>query len=164
MSVNASIKPSLWFAGNAEEAVDFYSSIFTSSKVTNVARYTAAGKDEHGMEVGSIMSLDLTLNDQTFMLINGPPIFQFSQAISFTVTCEDQEEIDHYWEKLGDGGERARCGWLKDKFGLSWRVVPRLLDELLQKGDEEQRARVSIAKSKMGKFDIDRLKRAFEGY
>lgn len=103
MSIVTKIKPSMWFTGNAEEAVHFYTTVFPSSSITHVSRYTAAGKHEHKMEVGSVMSMTFTLHDQAFYVINGPPAFQFSQAISFTVLCEDQEEVDHYWEKLGDG-------------------------------------------------------------
>ncbi|KAL8877866.1 MAG: hypothetical protein Q9198_004206 [Flavoplaca austrocitrina] len=115
------------------------------------------------MEVGSVMSMTFTLHDQAFYAINGPPVFQFNKAISFTVLCEDQEEVDHYWEKLGDGGELGDCGWLKDRFGISWRVVPRTLEDMQENGDEEQRVRVAEAKSRMGKFDIEGLEKAFSG-
>ncbi|KAI9681022.1 MAG: hypothetical protein M1822_007096 [Bathelium mastoideum] len=162
MSIDAKIKPSLWFAGDAEDAVHFYTSIFPSSKIGDVARYTEAGQEEHQMKMGSVMSMDFTLHNRSFFAINGPPVFQFSQAISFTVSCEDQKEIDYYWEKLGDGAELGPCGWLKDRFGVSWRVVPKVLEEMMANGNEEQRASVSKAKSKMGKFDVEGLKRAFE--
>lgn len=104
MSLDTKIKPSLWFTGKAEEAVHLYTSIFPFSRITDVSRYTSAGKEEHQMEVGSVMSMEFTLHNQNFLAINGPPIFQFSQAISFTVSCEDQEEVDFYWDKLTDGG------------------------------------------------------------
>ena len=103
MSINDIIAPSLWFPGNAEEAVNLYTSIFPSSRITNITRYTSAGQEEHQQEVGSVMSMKFTLNNRSFLAINGPPIFQFSQAISFTVSCEDQEEVDDYWEKLTNG-------------------------------------------------------------
>ncbi|KAF2230024.1 putative 3-demethylubiquinone-9 3-methyltransferase [Viridothelium virens] len=163
MSIETNIKPSLWFAGNAEEAVHFYTSIFPSSKITDVSRYTAAGQEEHQMEVGSVMSMEFILHHRPFFAINGPPVFQFTQAISFTISCEDQKDVDYYWGKLSEGGEPGPCGWLKDKFGISWRVIPKAYEEMMGSRDVEQRFRVSEAKSTMGKFDIEGLRKAFEG-
>jgi predicted 3-demethylubiquinone-9 3-methyltransferase (glyoxalase superfamily) len=162
MAVSTKITPSLWFAGNAEDAAKEYCSIFPSSSITNIQRYTSAGQDKHKMPVGSAMVVEFNLNNTPFKAINGPPIFQFTPAISFSIDCEDQDEVDHYWSKLGDGGEPGPCGWMKDKFGLSWQVVPKQLGELMKAGDEKQRTAVSEAMMQMGKLDVTGLKKAFE--
>lgn len=163
MSVTPKIQPSLWFAGKAREAAEFYANIFPNSKINHVEKYTAAGQEHHKMEVGSDMVVDFTLNGQRFMGINGPDIFHFSEAISFTINCEDQTEVNHYWEKLtADGGKGVECGWLKDKFGLSWQVTPTLLDDLMHKGTEVQREALMNAMMGMKKMDVAGLQKAFD--
>jgi predicted 3-demethylubiquinone-9 3-methyltransferase (glyoxalase superfamily) len=162
MSAIPKIQPSLWFGGNAEEAVQFYTSIFPSSSINNIETYTEAGQDQHQMPVGSVMVVDFTLNGQKFLAINGPPIFKFSEAVSFTINCDDQAEVDFYWEKLGDKGEGGPCGWMKDKYGLSWQVNPKILDQLLKTGTEKQRIAVSKAMMSMGKLTVEGLQKAFD--
>ena len=164
MSVAPKIQPSLWFGGNAREAAEFYTSIFPSSKINRIETYTSAGQEHHQMEVGSDMVVDFTLNGMGFIAINGPPVFKFTEAISFTVNCEDQAEIDYYWEKLGaDGGKPAECGWIKDRFGLSWQVNPKVMDEMLKNGTEKQRTAVMEAMMQMVKMDVEGLRKAFDG-
>jgi predicted 3-demethylubiquinone-9 3-methyltransferase (glyoxalase superfamily) len=163
MSVTSKITPSLWFPGTAEEASGFYTSIFPSSSIQNIERYTSAGQDKHGMPVGSVMIVEFVLNGTSFKAINGPPIFEFTPAISFSIDCEDQAEVDHYWSKLGEGGEPGPCGWMKDKFGLSWQVVPKQLAELMKSGNEKQKTAVNKAMMGMGKLDIEGFKKAHKG-
>jgi predicted 3-demethylubiquinone-9 3-methyltransferase (glyoxalase superfamily) len=144
------ITPFLWFDNHAEAAVEFYTSVFKDAKVGKVARYTDAGPGPKG----SVMTATITLFGQAFILINGGPQFKFTEAISFVVNCETQQEIDEYWEKLSEGGEKSRCGWLKDKFGLSWQIVPTILGKLMQDQDQEKVKRVMQAMLKMDKLDI----------
>ncbi|MCM3270163.1 VOC family protein [Paenibacillus elgii] len=153
------ITPFLWFDGKAEEAMNFYTSIFADSKIESVTRYGEGGRGPKGM----VMSGTFQLNGQTFMALNGGPQFTFSPAVSFFVNCETQKEIDELWEKLSEGGEPGRCGWLTDKFGLSWQIIPKILGELLQDKDAEKSARVMQAMLQMDKLDIEALKRAYEG-
>ncbi|WP_163854799.1 VOC family protein [Paenibacillus elgii] len=153
------ITPFLWFDGKAEEAMNFYTSIFANSKIESVTRYGEGGPGPKGM----VMSGTFQLNGQTFMALNGGPQFTFSPAVSFFVNCETQEEIDELWEKLSEGGEPGRCGWLTDKFGLSWQIIPKILGELLQDKDAEKSARVMQAMLQMDKLDIEALKRAYKG-
>lgn len=153
------ITPFLWFDGKAEEAMNFYTSIFANSKIESVTRYGEGGPGPKG----AVMSGTFQLNGQSFMALNGGPQFSFSPAVSFFVNCETQEEIDELWEKLSEGGEPGRCGWLTDKFGLSWQIVPKILGELLQNKDAEKSASVMQAMLKMDKMDIETLKRAYEG-
>ena len=150
------ITPFLWFDKNAEEAVNFYTSVFKDSKVGKVARYGDAGPGTKG----SVMTATLTLFGQEFIFINGGPQFKFTEAISFVVNCESQQEIDEYWEKLSEGGEKSRCGWLKDKFGLSWQIVPTILGKLMADEDQEKAKRVMQAMLKMDKLNIDALQNA----
>jgi predicted 3-demethylubiquinone-9 3-methyltransferase (glyoxalase superfamily) len=150
--------PNLWFDGNAEEAMNFYLSIFPNSKVLSIARYGDAGPGPKG----SVLSVAFELNGQEFVGINGGPHYKFTPAVSFSVLCETQVEIDALWEKLLAGGEPSQCGWLTDKFGLSWQVVPRLLIEYLQDKDTERANRVMSAMLKMVKLDIATLRRAYE--
>lgn len=157
------ITPNLWFDNNAEEAVDFYVSIFPDSKITNVARYTESGSKAAGQPVGSVMAIDFELHGQVFMALNGGPNFQFSPAISFMVECKTQEELDELWEKLCEGGEEWPCGWLKDKFGVSWQIVPTLMSELMPGIDPERQERVMKAMLPMTKIDIAALQRAYDG-
>ena len=152
------ITPFLWFDGRAEEAVNFYTAIFPNSKIVRMMRYGEAGPGPKG----SVMSATFELQGQEFIALNGGPIFTFSPAISFFVHCETQEEVDKFWEKLAEGGEKQRCGWLRDKFGVSWQVVPTVLGQLLQDKDAEKSKRVMNAMLQMEKLDIAGLKRAHE--
>lgn len=151
------ITPFLWFNDQAEEAINFYTSIFKNSKVENVARYGEAGP---GTE-GDVMTATFQLEGQEFMALNGGPHFEFSPAISFFVHCETQAEVDELWEKLSEGGEKQQCGWLKDKFGVSWQIVPTILDQLLQDEDPEKSKRVMEAMLQMEKLDIQALQDAY---
>lgn len=156
------ISPFLWFDDNAEEAVNFYVSIFRNSKITRTARYGEAGKEHHRMTPGTVMTIGFELEGQSFAAINGGPIFTFSPAISFVINCDTQEEVDHYWDKLCAGGDEKaqRCGWLKDKFGVSWQVVPTILPQLLTSPDPEKSQRAMKAMMQMKKLDIEALQRA----
>ena len=153
------ITPFLWFSDNAEEAMTFYTSIFKNSRIVSVSRYGDAGPGP----AGTVMSGTFQINGQEFMALNGGPLFTFSPAISFFVSCERQEEVDELWEKLSAGGEQQRCGWLKDKFGLSWQIIPTALGELLADKDAEKSQRVMSAMLQMGKIDIATLKLARKG-
>jgi len=156
------LNPCLWFDDKAEEAVNFYVSIFKNSKVGNIARYGEAGAEVSGRPKGSVMTVIFELDGQEFMALNGGPIFKFTEAISFIVNCETQEKIDEMWEKLSKGGEKGQCGWLKDKYGLSWQIVPPVLSEMLQDKDAEKTERVMKAMLQMKKLDIKTLKQAYE--
>lgn len=152
------ITPFLWFDTNAEEAIDLYTSLFKNSKIVNVSRYGEAGPGQ----AGTVMTATFTLDGQAFMALNGGPEFTFTEAISFFVNCETQEEVDELWEKLSEGGEKGQCGWLKDKFGVSWQIVPTALGELLGDKDPEKAKRVLEAMLQMHKIDIGKLKQAYE--
>jgi predicted 3-demethylubiquinone-9 3-methyltransferase (glyoxalase superfamily) len=156
------IVPCLWFDNNAEEAVNFYASIFKNCKIGKVSRYTEAGNEIHGKPAGTVLTIDFELNGQPFTALNGGPMFKFNEAVSFQVHCETQEEIDHYWEQLSAGGDpnSQQCGWLKDKFGLSWQIVPTILGQLMT--DPTKSKRVLEALLKMKKLDIQGLKQAAE--
>ena len=156
------ITPFLWFDNQAEEAVNFYTSIFENSKIGSAARYDEEGSKAAGRPKGSVMTVAFQLAGQDFVALNGGPVFKFSEAVSFVVNCESQKEVDHFWEKLSAGGEEVQCGWLKDKFGLSWQVVPTVLSEMLQDKDAQKAKRVMSAMLKMKKLDIAELKRAYE--
>jgi len=151
------ITPSLWFDNNVEEAIEFYSTIFEDSEVLSVNRYGEGGPGP----AGSVLVASFRLNGQEFIAINGGPHFTFTEAISFTIDCASQEEVDHFWDKLTDGGEPSQCGWLKDKFGLSWQVVPKILIELMQDEDPVKANRVMQAMLQMTKIDIAKLKEAY---
>jgi predicted 3-demethylubiquinone-9 3-methyltransferase (glyoxalase superfamily) len=153
------ITPFLWFDGQAEEAMNFYTSIFKNAKIGRVSRYGEGGPGPRG----TVMSATFELDGQEFMALNGGPQFTFSPAISFFVNCETQEEVDHLWGKLSDGGEKGRCGWLKDKYGLSWQIIPSALRELMQDKDPEKSKRVMQAMLQMDKIDIKTLKQAHDG-
>jgi predicted 3-demethylubiquinone-9 3-methyltransferase (glyoxalase superfamily) len=153
------ITPFLWFDGNAEEAMNFYVSIFPSSKVESLTRYGAAGPGPKG----SVMTAAFELDGQKFTALNGGPMYKFTEAVSFVVTCKDQKEVDYYWDKLAAGGTPNVCGWLKDKFGLSWQVVPTTLIELLQDKDPVKSQRVMAAMMGMKKIDVQALKDAYKG-
>ncbi len=156
------ITPFLWFDDNAEEAVKFYTSIFKNSKIGKIARYDKAGEKAAGRPAGSVMTIEFHLEGQEFVALNGGPHFKFTEAISFVVNCQTQEEVDYYWEKLSEGGKEVQCGWLKDKFGLSWQIVPTVLGELLSDKDALKSQRVMEAMLQMVKLDIKKLKQAAE--
>jgi predicted 3-demethylubiquinone-9 3-methyltransferase (glyoxalase superfamily) len=157
------ITPCLWFDGQAEDAANLYVSVFPNSEIVSVTRYTNAGEDIHGREAGSVMVVDFVLDGQPFVALNGGPQFTFDEAISFQIPCKDQKEVDYYWEKLTDGGSEGPCGWLKDRFGLSWQVVPTALVDMLSAGGGEKAKRVTDAFMQMKKFDIAALERAYNG-
>jgi len=152
------ISSCLFFDGKAEEAVNFYKSVFRNAKIGHIARYG----DNMPMPKGSVMTAELEIEGQTFLALNGPPMFTFSPAISFMVNCETQQEIDEYWEKLSAGGEKQQCGWLKDKFGVSWQVVPTMMGELMKGSSPTQSQKVMEALMQMTKLDIKTLKQAYE--
>ena len=152
------ISPSLWFDTQAEEAANLYVSIFNNSKIVNINRYGEAGPGPKA----SVMSVVFQLDGQEFMALNGGPIFKFTEAISLLVNCKTQEEVDTYWAKLSEGGQESRCGWLKDKYGLSWQIIPTLLGEMLSDPDPQKSKRVMEAMLKMKKIDIAELKRAYD--
>ena len=157
------ITPCLWFDDNAEEAVKFYTSIFKKSKIGRIARYGEEGYEIHGKRAGTVMTIEFELNGQTFTALNGGPVFKFNEAISFQVGCKSQEEVDYYWEKLSQGGDEKaqQCGWLKDKYGVSWQIVPAVLSEMLQDNDAEVSNQVMKALLQMKKLDIKKLKQAY---
>jgi predicted 3-demethylubiquinone-9 3-methyltransferase (glyoxalase superfamily) len=157
------ITPFLWFDTQAEDAVNFYVSIFRNSKIRSIARYDEEAAKASGRPKGSVMTVAFELNGQEFVALNGGPLFKFTEAISFVVNCETQEEVDHFWEKLSAGGQEVQCGWLKDRFGVSWQVVPTVLVEMLQDEDPLKARRVMGAMLKMKKIDVEALKRAYEG-
>ena len=158
------ISPCLWFDDNAEEAVKFYVSIFKNSTVGNVTRYGKEGYEIHKKKEGSVMTIDFEIEGQKFLALNGGPIFKFNEAISFQIYCDTQEEIDYYWEKLTEGGDKNAqvCGWLKDKFGVSWQVVPIAMIKMLQDKDSKKTERVMKAMLQMQKLDIDALTKAYQ--
>ncbi len=153
------ITPFLWFDGQAEDAANHYVTIFKNSKVTKISRYGDAGPGPKG----SVMTVEFELDGQEFIALNGGPEFKFTEAVSFTVDCQSQQEVDEYWEKLSRGGEKGACGWLKDKYGLPWQVNPAVLGEMLNDPDPQKAKRVMEAMLKMTKIDIDTLKQAYEG-
>ena len=152
------ITPFLWFDGKAEEAMNFYSSIFKNSKIGRITRYGDAGPGPKG----AVMSGTFQLDGQEFMALNGGPQFKFTEAISFFVNCETQEEVDELWEKLSDGGQKSRCGWLKDKYGLSWQIIPSALGKMLGDKNPEKSQRVMKAMLQMDKIDIKGLEQAYK--
>ena len=152
----------LWFDTQAEEAANFYVSLFKNSKIESVSRYPAEGQDVTGKQAGTVMTVKFLLDGQEFIALNGGPQFKFNEAISLVVNCETQEEIDELWEKLTEGGTEVQCGWLKDKYGLAWQITPPVLDEMLQDEDAAKAGRVMKAMLQMKKIDIQTLKRAYE--
>jgi predicted 3-demethylubiquinone-9 3-methyltransferase (glyoxalase superfamily) len=158
------ISPCLWFDDKAEEAAKFYTSIFKDSKIGDVTRYGKEGYEIHGREEGTVMTAEFEIEGQKFLALNGGPIFKFNEAISFQVYCETQEEVDYYWEKLSEGGDEKaqQCGWLKDKYGVSWQIVPIILIKMLKDKDSEKSQRVMKAMLQMRKLDISTLKKAYE--
>jgi len=156
------LTPCLWFDAQAEEAANFYVSIFKNSKIVNVVRYGEEGAKVSGRPKGTVMTVTFQLEGQEFMALNGGPMFKFTEAVSFMVHCKTQEEVDRLWGKLSEGGEEGPCGWLKDKFGLSWQIVPTVLGEMLQDKDLKKSERVMKALLQMKKIDIKGLRQAYE--
>jgi predicted 3-demethylubiquinone-9 3-methyltransferase (glyoxalase superfamily) len=165
MHLSQKISPCLWFDDQAYEAATFYTQIFDNARITGVTHYGAAGFEIHGRPAGSVMSVVFELCAETFTALNGGPLFTFNEAISLQINCVDQAEIDHYWAALGEGGDPAaqQCGWLKDRYGVSWQVVPTLLTEMIGKSDQQAVDRVMTAMLQMKKLDIATLKAAFDG-
>ncbi len=157
------ITPFLWFDDKAEEAAKFYTSIFKNSKIMSITRYGEEGARAAGRPRGSVMTVVFKLEGQEFIALNGGPVFTFSSAISFVVNCKTQKKVDELWEKLSEGGEKGQCGWLKDKYGVSWQIVPTVLGEMLQDKDPKKSRRVMEAMLKMDKIDIKSLKKAYKG-
>jgi predicted 3-demethylubiquinone-9 3-methyltransferase (glyoxalase superfamily) len=157
------ITPFLWFDHQAEEAVNFYVSIFKNCKIGTMARYDEAAAKASGRPPGSVMTVAFELDGEEFIALNGGPLFKFTEAISFVVNCETQGEVDHFWEKLSAGGQQVQCGWLRDRFGVSWQVVPTVLSEMLQDKDPEKSKRVMRAMLNMKKLNIEALENAYEG-
>lgn len=159
------ITPCLWFDSEAEEAANFYVSIFKNSKITEISRYGEAGKEHHGKPVGSVMVAAFEINGQPFTALNGGPMFKISEAVSFQIMCDSQEDVDYYWEKLGAGGDpdAQQCGWLKDKFGVSWQVIPVEFLKMASGPDAEKTQRAMNAMFQMKKLDLSTLKKAYDG-
>ncbi|HEU4829356.1 MAG TPA: VOC family protein [Gemmatimonadales bacterium] len=165
MATVAPIVPCLWFDTQAEEAARYYTGIFPNSRINAVTRYSDAGKEVHGKAAGSVMTVEFELNGHKFTALNGGPHFKFNEAVSFQVMCRDQKEIDRYWEQLGAGGDPAAqvCGWLKDKFGLSWQVVPEGMEKMFRDEKSPGAVRAMNAMLQMKKLDIEALKEAYDG-
>jgi predicted 3-demethylubiquinone-9 3-methyltransferase (glyoxalase superfamily) len=158
------IIPCLWFDSNAEEAANFYTSIFKNSRIGKISRYGKEGYEIHRKPEGTVLTVEFELNGQRFTALNGGPAFKFNEAISFQVHCKSQNEVDYYWEKLSQGGDEKaqQCGWLKDKYGVSWQIVPTVLGEMMQDKNAEKSGRVMKALLQMKKLDIKTLKQAYE--
>ncbi|HZS63649.1 MAG TPA: VOC family protein [Xanthobacteraceae bacterium] len=158
------IAPCLWFDTQAEEAARFYCSVFKNAKLGRISRFPNAGQDVHGKPAGSVMTVEFELEGQPFVALNGGPQFKFDEAVSFQIFCDAQPDIDYYWAKLSDGGgQEGPCGWLKDKFGLSWQVVPSAIPQMLSDPDTAKSARVMNAFMKMKKLDLATIERAYAG-
>ena len=157
------ISPCLWFDNQAEEAARFYTGIFKNSKIVSITKYGEAGREIHGRPAGSVMTVAFELNGQSFTALNGGPLFKFNEAISLQVFCANQEEVDHYWERLSAGGDRnaQQCGWLKDRYGVSWQVIPTVLLEMVSDPNSKKSQRAFEAMLQMKKLDIDKLTRAY---
>jgi predicted 3-demethylubiquinone-9 3-methyltransferase (glyoxalase superfamily) len=162
-SVKQNITPCLWFDTQAEEAANFYTSVFKNSRIKQISRYGKAGREVHGKDEGSVMVVEFEIDGQTFTALNGGPHFKFSEAVSFQVMCDTQDEIDRFWSKLCQGGKEGQCGWLKDKFGLSWQVVPAALPQMMTDAKGATLDRLISAVMKMKKFDLQELNRAYAG-
>ena len=159
------ITPCLWFDNQAEEAARFYTAVFKNSRIGRIARYGKEGQEIHGPPEGSVLTVEFEINGQTFTALNGGPIFTFNEAISFQVPCETQDDVDYYWERLSQGGDvkAQQCGWLKDRYGVSWQIVPTVLTKLLQDKDRVRADKVMKAMLQMTKLDIGGLERAYAG-
>jgi predicted 3-demethylubiquinone-9 3-methyltransferase (glyoxalase superfamily) len=157
------ITPFLWFDDQAEEAVNFYASIFRNSKIGRIFRYTEETAEKTGRPVGSVLTIEFEIEGQNFVALNGGPLFKFNESISFVVNCKTQDEVDYFWERFtADGGEESACGWLKDKFGVSWQIVPTVLIDMLHDTDGEKSGRVMQAMMQMRKLDIKTLKDTYD--
>ena len=165
MQFSQKINPCLWFDSQAEEAAAFYTGIFKNSKIVKVTRYSEAGREVHKRPAGSVMVVAFELDGQLFTALNGGPVFKFNEAISLQINCQTQEEVDYYWTKLSAGGDAKaqQCGWLKDKYGVSWQVVPAVLVEMLSDHDSKKSQRAMEAMLRMKKLDIAQLKQAYNG-
>jgi predicted 3-demethylubiquinone-9 3-methyltransferase (glyoxalase superfamily) len=165
MKITSKIAPCLWFDSQAEEAANFYTGIFRNSRVVATSHYGEAGQEVHGQKPGTVLTVAFELEGQSFVALNGGPAFRFNEAISLQIMCENQEEVDHYWNRLSAGGDEKaqQCGWLKDRFGVSWQVVPRVLTEMLVDPDPGRSERAMNALLKMKKLDIRELERACNG-
>jgi predicted 3-demethylubiquinone-9 3-methyltransferase (glyoxalase superfamily) len=159
------IVPCLWFDDQAEEAARYYTGIFKNSKIGTISRYTEAGHDVHGRPAGSVMVVEFEIEGQRFTALNGGPLFTFNEAVSLQIECGTQQEADYYWDRLTKGGDEKaqQCGWLKDKYGLSWQIVPKFMAEMMSDPDPEKAGRVMEALLRMKKLDFEELQRAFEG-
>jgi predicted 3-demethylubiquinone-9 3-methyltransferase (glyoxalase superfamily) len=156
------ISPCLWFDDQAQEAAEYYTAIFSNSSIVTITHYGEAGHEIHGKPAGTVMAVAFELNGQAFSALNGGPMFKFNEAISFQVKCQSQEEVDYYWEKLSAGGDQTaqQCGWLKDRYGVSWQIVPNILLEMLSDHDSAKSQRAMTAMLQMKKIDINELVRA----
>jgi predicted 3-demethylubiquinone-9 3-methyltransferase (glyoxalase superfamily) len=154
------ITPCLWFDSQAEEAAKFYASVFKNSKIGKISRYGKEGFEIHGRTAGTVMTVEFEIDGQKFVALNGGPHFRFNEAVSFQVHCDSQQEIDYFWSKLGEGGQEQPCGWLKDKFGLSWQVIPKALPEMLMDENSDKAQRVMRSMLQMRKIDLAALERA----
>jgi predicted 3-demethylubiquinone-9 3-methyltransferase (glyoxalase superfamily) len=164
-TLSQKISPCLWFDNQAEEAANFYTSVFPNSKITTVTHYGEAGFEYHKRPAGSVMVVVFEIEGQSFTALNGGPLFQFNESVSFQILCSSQEELDHYWNKLTEGGDpkAQQCGWLKDKFGLSWQVLSDEVLEMLTDSDYEKSQRAMLAVMEMHKIDIQAVKQAYSG-
>ena len=158
------ITPFLWFDTQAEEAAQFYVSVFKNSMITDVLRYGEAGHEIHGRPAGSVMTVDFELDGQPFTALNGGPVFSFNEAVSLQVFCDSQAEVDYFWERLSEGGDKRaqQCGWLKDRYGVSWQVIPVELLEMIRDPDDEKSQRATAAMLRMKKIEIEEIRRAYE--
>jgi predicted 3-demethylubiquinone-9 3-methyltransferase (glyoxalase superfamily) len=156
------LSPCLWFDSQAEEAATFYTGIFKDSKILGTVRYPKAAEEAAGKKAGSVMFVEFELNGQRFVALNGGPEFRFNESVSFMIPCADQKEIDYYWQRLTNGGEESMCGWLKDKFGLSWQVVPERLNDMMEDDDRNKVEAVTAAFLQMKKLDLATLEKAYE--
>jgi predicted 3-demethylubiquinone-9 3-methyltransferase (glyoxalase superfamily) len=157
------ITPFLWFDTQAEQAATFYVSVFKDSKLGRISRYGKAGHDVHGRTAGSVMTVEFELAGQKFLALNGGPNFKFTEAVSFVVNCDGQDEVDYFWSKLSAGGQEGPCGWLKDKYGLSWQIVPSVIPKMMTDADAAKSDRVMAAVMKMKKLDVAKLERVYAG-
>lgn len=160
---NKTITPCLWLDNNIKQAVDFYTSIFKNSKITNISFYSESSSRESGLPIGTILTISFELDGQEFLALNGGPMYKFTEAISFMVECKNQDEVDYYWKRLSQGGDKKaqNCGWLKDKFGLSWQIVPSIMFEVLKSKDQKKVEKVMSAMIKMKKLNVKALEKIF---
>lgn len=163
VTINRKIVPCIWLEKDADKAAEFYVSVFENSRILKTSYYPKAAEEVSGQKEGSVLTVSFTLDGQEFMVLNGGPVFKLSEAVSFTVLCDTQDEIDYFWGKLSFVPEAEQCGWLKDKFGLSWQIVPAILESMTTDRDPEKVERVTAAFLNMKKFDISALKKAYEG-